>query len=404
MKIRDNIEYGGSSFLSQIRHNKSIFIVLSIVIIVFNMTYSLAMSVKASSESEITDNQNLCYIEGTSYSDAITTDTLNEIRAIEGVKSAFFHRLISCAIEIKADDDVKEGFMGYQVSAVPVDKRDIEAITGLQLVLGENDIIVNESYHDEGGLQTGTEVFLSYNYSYNEYTGTRKEVKVRIAGFYKQPVLNAWPDDVILVDSSLFDTMQSALYMLSASDIKEAQMDQTAIVIIADDVSNTNKVAGIMKERYETIRLNYALKAAEGLPVFAQAIFVVGGIIVISLIIMSVVVISSTMGNMLKNRLHEIGIIRAIGFKVADVRQLLIIEVTIIALSAVCISMGSFYLLMVLLNVILAKQDLFLLALEISGSQILWSTGITFFTMYIATFKIIGKTSKLNIVEVLRYE
>jgi len=315
MNWKDKLEYSLSSLSAQTKSNKNILIILSIVIVVFNITFSLSMSVRDSSRTEITENQNLRYIEVMSTGENISSSILDEIRKMDGVSTAFYNKTLSCAIEFSDQ--------GYQAFAVPVDKKDVLALTGKSVLLEENQIILNQKYLDEG-LEVGSTIILSYNSKLSEDYGTRENKEMQIVGFYEQPVVNSWIDDVALISQSLSDIIQSELYGVSISEINSENISEDRIIVIVEEIKDTNTIAKAIESNYQGLMTSFALKSSEGLPFFAQAIIIVGGIIVIALIIMSIIVISSTVTNSLKNRFHEIGIIKAIGYQEKDVYQLLL--------------------------------------------------------------------------------
>jgi len=395
MNWKDKLEYSLSSLSAQTKSNKNILIILSIVIVVFNITFSLSMSVRDSSRTEITENQNLRYIEVMSTGENISSSILDEIRKMDGVSTAFYNKTLSCAIEFSDQ--------GYQAFAVPVDKKDVLALTGKSVLLEENQIILNQKYLDEG-LEVGSTIILSYNSKLSEDYGTRENKEMQIVGFYEQPVVNSWIDDVALISQSLSDIIQSELYGVSISEINSENISEDRIIVIVEEIKDTNTIAKAIESNYQGLMTSFALKSSEGLPFFAQAIIIVGGIIVIALIIMSIIVISSTVTNSLKNRFHEIGIIKAIGYQEKDVYQLLLIEITMIAIISIILSLVISFVTLQILNFILYKQNIALNFLKITFIQMLLSTILIFLAMYVSTIKIIGEFSKLDIVEVLRHE
>ncbi|MCL2311511.1 MAG: FtsX-like permease family protein [Firmicutes bacterium] len=392
MNFKNELELGTLNFLKQFKNNKSIFIILTLAIISLNVTFGLVEDVKNTSNKEIVSNQNLRYIEIEAVGDEICEDLLKKISNFDGVTSVFYNNLISCAVE---SDKTAEN-----VLALPCSDKDILAITGKKLYLQDNEVILNNELREKGLLD---KTKISYNRKVAEGKGIRDKSDVRVAWFYEQPILRKWPQNVILISEHMAKIMISRAYGTDIQNVDSLKFGKQSAFVVVDDINHIKNVADKIEEETEALTIWYSLKTSEGLSVLPKIIMLIGISIVGTLFIISMAIISSSMRVSIKNRLKEFAIMKAIGFKEKDIKNLLLVEVLMIAVFSSAVSLFLSKVIITLLNIalvgILSSSNV-----TISWIQVLVSIVSTLLVVGLSTIQIIRKTSKLDIVEVLRYE
>lgn len=395
MSMRDIAAYVFSNLSGRKTRNKNIIIIISVTVMVFNVVTGLVNSVIMSSDKEIVENQNLRYIEVNCVGDGISPDIVREIEKIEGVDGAFYNHTIICSIEYEKS--------GYSVFALAVTNSDLFAITGKDIKLSENEIIIGDKFK-EHGINVKDRVTLSYNMRLSATQGTRENSEAIVKGFYEQPVLSSWGNDVVLVSEALAEKILEAFYGPEFHMAKEQGIGKDSLLVVARDIDTVSEVARKIETDYEGIMTWYSLKSSRNLPFLAQAIIFAGVIILILLLLMSIIVTATTVENSIRSRYREIGIIKAIGFLDRDVYFLLLFEFVVVcglsSIISIAVSFGAIF----VINIILENQGHLLPALAMNTLQILISVTLVFTTVLLSAAKMIKRASVINISEVLRHE
>ena len=390
MKIRDIFELAQMNFKRRFKSNIGLIVIFTIVIVVFNITYTLTSAIKQNTSLNITENKNLKIINVSTVEEEITAEEMNYITEIPYVGMAVYNYCLSIAIEDNS---------GTEVDAIGMNDIQASYLVGKNVSLGDDEIILNTTF-EENGYQIGDTIEVSYNVRVSNSAGIRESKKFTIVSFYEQPVIDTWYKNVMIVSQNNIFTMASGLYGLSVEDIKNGNLYKQSLLVFVDDVDKVMTVAKAIDNK--GLITSYALAYSQELPTFAKAVIGVGAAIIIVLLIMGIIVMNATLNNNIRSRYKEIGILKSIGMRETNIFSILSAEVFLlwadISILATIISIAVTKLLPNYLN--LSEMGEF----HISVIQVVLSVIVSYIIMFLTTAFTIKKASELKIIEVLRNE
>lgn len=388
MKISDIFEMAQKNFRRLFRKNIGLIIIFAMVIIVFNITYTLTSAMTENTSSNITDNQNLKIINVSTVGECITEEEAEYISKLDHVEMTVYNYCLSVAIEDNS---------GTEVAAIGIDDVQADYLSGENVSLGDSDIILNTSFK-ESGYNIGDTIDISYNVRLSDSGGVRESRTYTIAAFYEQPVIETWFENVALVSAENVFTMASSLYGVDMDTFKSGNLYKQSLLVFVDDVDNVAAVAELIEGK--SLITSYALAYSQELPAFGKAIVAVGGAIIGILLIMGVVVMNATLNKNIEGRYKEIGILKSVGMKESHIFGILCTEVLllwlVISTVAVIISMVAIKLLPNI-NIMSVLGDV-----GITFGQIFLSVTVSYLIMFLTTVMTIRRASKLKTIEVLR--
>lgn len=387
MKNRDVLELAIINFKQHLRKNYGIIIILTIIIIVFNLTYSLVAVLKGDSTKNITENSNLKIIEVSSVEEEISDGDFNSIETLNNVVNMFYNFSAGCSIE---SDDITE-----EINVIGLDKEKCNKFVGSSLDLKDYQIILNNTYKNV--YKIGQKIEISYNCRVTESKGKRVNKKYEIIGFYEQPVINSWCDSVGIISENCVLEIYSSNYGLNKEDIQNSNVYKQSALVFVNEVDNVKSVANYIDSK--GLMVSYALMSSEQLPLFAKIVIAIGTILIGLLLFMSVIVMNATINSTIQGRYKEIGIMKSVGIKSQYIRKVLygeliilwwIISIIAIVASVICVK---------LINTCINMDNI-----DINVTQILISLVGTLMIILGTTMATIKKVAKLEVVEVLRCE
>ena len=193
--------------------------------------------------------------------------------------------------------------------SVSIDKDAVEAevlamnseqasyISGYSLELGDEDIILNSNMEDLG-YKPGDQIEISYNARVTSDSGTRVSKKLTLVGFYQQPMIASWYENVFIVSQNTVNEIGASLYGTSIENFKDSGITRQTINVFIDEVDNVKVVADLIER--EGLITSYGLEYSEGLPQLAKMIILIGTIIIVTLLLLGVVIMNVTLNNSLK--------------------------------------------------------------------------------------------------------
>lgn len=387
MKNGDVLELSIINFKQHLRKNSGIIIILTMIIIVFNLTYSLVSILKGNSAENIIENSNLKIIEASSVEEEISDEDFNSIETLNNVVNMFYNFSAGCSIE---SEDITE-----EISVIGLSAEKCRKFVGSKVDLKDYQIILNDTYKDI--YKTGQKIEISYNCRVTESKGKRVNKEYEIVGFYKQPVINSWYDSVGIVSENCVFEIYGSNYGLNKEDIQDSNVYKQSVLVFVDEVDNVKSVANYIDSK--GLMVSYALMSSEQLPLFAKIVIAIGTVLIGILVFMSVIVINTTINNTIQGRYKEIGIMKSVGIKSQDISKVLygelivlwwIISVVSILISVICVKF---------LNTCISMGNI-----SINMMQILISIAGTLMIILSTTMATVRKAAKLEVVEVLRCE
>lgn len=385
MKISDIFEMAQKNFRRLFKSNMGLIIIFAIVIVVFNITYTLTSAIAKNTSSNITENQNLKIINVSTVGEEIAEKDMNYISKLPHVEMSVYNYCLSVAME--------DG-RGTEMAAIGMDNAQVSYLAGENISLGDSDIVLNSRFQDMG-YQAGDSIDISYNVRISDTSGVRENKTYTIVAFYEQPVVAAWYDDVALVSQNNIISMASGMYGVKAEDFKNGNLYRQSLLVFVDDVDNVAAVADVIEGR--GLITSYALAYSQELPNFAKTIVWVGGAIIIVLLIMGIVVMNATLNRNIQNRYKEIGILKSIGMKEMHIFGILSIEVLLLWL---LISILAITISVVTIGILPKLTDMG--EMSITFVQVLLSVVVSYLIMFLTTFMTIKRASNLKTIEVLR--
>ena len=391
MRFSDIFSLSLMNLQRQRRKNIGVMIILIVTLLVFNLTCSLVRSLKTATESNITNNRNLKTIEVSTVEDEIPESLYQEMASLNHVDNIFYNYSLGCSIE-KEGNATEINVLGLETEqAAKLAKQEIE-LKDYEIILNEND--------KKKGYQVGDVVTLSYNCMISESQGRREEKQYTIVGFYEQPVISSWYEDVALISMNCMFEICGSQYGLSAKEIKDSNIYKESIMIFADETDYVSSIAEYAENK--GLLVSYALMSSEELPVLAKIIIAIGAALIVILVVMSIVIINATINHAVRGRYREIGILKAIGIRETEIRKMLYLELLMLwGIVAFVSSLLSILAVIILAGVPFADS---MGDVMISWVQIVIGIAATLFIIWGTTFVTVKRTSKLKVVEVLRYE
>ncbi len=388
MKIRDIIEIAQKNFRRLFKSNIGLIVIFTLIIVVFNITYTLTSAVAESASANITENQNLKIINVSTVEEEITGEEADYISGISHVEMCVYDYCLSVAIE---DDS------GTDVAAIGMNDAQASYLVGESVSLKDDSIVLNLSFK-EMGYKVGDTIEVSYNARVSDSVGLRETDTYTIVAFYEQPVVETWYDNVALVSPKSIFSMAAVLYGVEEKEIENGSLYKQNMLVFVDDVDNVTAVAEAIDAK--GLMTSYALAYSHELPSFAKTIMWVGGTIIVVLLVMGIIVMNATLNKNIQGRYKEIGILKSMGMKEKHIFGILSMEVLMLWLLIALLATVMSFILAGLLNNSAGMPDMG--EVNITFRQIMLSLIISYLVMFLTTVMTIKKAANLKTIEVLR--
>lgn len=388
MKIRDIIEIAQKNFRRLFKSNIGLIVIFTLIIVVFNITYTLTSAVAESASANITENQNLKIINVSTVEEEITGEEANYISGISHVEMCVYDYCLSVAIE---DDS------GTDVAAIGMNDAQASYLVGESVSLKDDSIVLDLSFK-EMGYKVGDTIEVSYNARVSDSAGLREIDTYTIVAFYEQPVVETWYDNVALVSPKSIFSMAAVLYGVEEKEIENGSLYKQNMLVFVDDVDNVTAVAEAIDAK--GLMTSYALAYSHELPSFAKTIMWVGGTIIVVLLVMGIIVMNATLNKNIQGRYKEIGILKSMGMKEKHIFGILSMEVLMLWLLIALLATVMSFILAGLLNNSAGMPDMG--EVNITFRQIMLSLIISYLVMFLTTVMTIKKAANLKTIEVLR--
>lgn len=388
MKIRDIIEIAQKNFRRLFKSNIGLIVIFTLIIVVFNITYTLTSAVSESASANITENQNLKIINVSTVEEEITGEEADYISGVSHVEMCVYDYCLSVAIE---DDS------GTDVAAIGMNDTQASYLVGESVSLKDDSIVLNSSFK-EMGYKVGDAIEVSYNARVSDSTGLRETDTYTIVAFYEQPVVETWYDNVALVSPKSIFSMAAVLYGVEEKEIENGSLYKQNMLVFVDDVDNVTAVAEVIDAK--GLMTSYALAYSHELPSFAKTIMWVGGTIIVVLLVMGIIVMNATLNKNIQGRYKEIGILKSMGMKEKHIFGILSMEVLMLWLLIALLATVMSFILAGLLNNSAGMPDMG--EVNITFRQIMLSLIISYLVMFLTTVMTIKKAANLKTIEVLR--
>ena len=388
MKIRDIIEIAQKNFRRLFKSNIGLIVIFTLIIVVFNITYTLTSAVAESASANITENQNLKIINVSTVEEEITGEEANYISGISHVEMCVYDYCLSVAIE---DDS------GTDVAAIGMNDAQASYLVGESVSLKDDSIVLDLSFK-EMGYKVGDTIEVSYNARVSDSAGLREIDTYTIVAFYEQPVVETWYDNVALVSPKSIFSMAAVLYGVEEKEIENGSLYKQNMLVFVDDVDNVTAVAEAIDAK--GLMTSYALAYSHELPSFAKTIMWVGGTIIVVFLVMGIIVMNATLNKNIQGRYKEIGILKSMGMKEKHIFGILSMEVLMLWLLIALLATVMSFILAGLLNNSAGMPDMG--EVNITFRQIMLSLIISYLVMFLTTVMTIKKAANLKTIEVLR--
>ncbi|MGP7818810.1 ABC transporter permease [Niallia sp. 01092] len=393
MRLSDYFKLGGNNFLRNGFKTLSPIIIITIGIIVFNVVTGFFSSITTSMNTTVIDNDSLKFIEVVPTPEKeLTMDDFHEMNKINGVITSY--------PKVQAFVGLEYGVNRVSTNLVGVNNKAVRYFTsGKDESIKNNEIILNSNIVDT--LKPGDSVNISYTVKVKEGEGIRKIKKGKILSFFNQFYLANYPEDLSLATLDYVEQLNAEFLGLSLADYRKNLVYEFGTVIV-DDVENISHVAEQIESLgYDT---SYALKSSQSIPMVAKIIITVGGVVLVILLLFSGISIASIMGQSLRGRYKEIGIMRAVGYERSHLIKLFSVEVLYISLISFFASITLSFIIIQGLESYLNKTSgiKYIFSINMTGMQVIVSFVLIIIVSFLASFRPIIKASSTDITEIIR--
>ncbi len=312
-------------------------------VIMFNLTSGFFVGIIRGFGVTVTENENLNFLHLEMYNDInVSRNDIEDILEIDGVVTVFPELTILATVE---SDDKSESLMllGIPDEALPW-------FTDTELT-SNNQILINERFTD---YSIGETVSLGYTVMVGANQGIRKYMEISVAGYYPAPDILHFHPDTSLAPIDLIWTILAEFESVSVNTIQE-HFEPSAYIVITDDINEIEYIAVTLENM--GFRTSYTLKAAKGIPMLAKMVGIAGAIVIILLVFFACISVRAVISQTLRERLQEIGIMKALGFTAGDIRSVYLVQLFLAALVGYILSMFLSLLLISGINSFLAGNE-----------------------------------------------
>lgn len=393
MRFSDYFKLGGSNFLRNGFKTIAPIVIITMGIIVFNIVAGFFTSITESMNTTVVENNSLKFIE-------VVATPENELKMKDFKKISGINGVVTSIPKVEAFVGLESGDIRETTDLVGVNNKSVSFFTsGNNQYIPDDSIILNSSVAKE--LKVGENIKVSYTVKIKEGEGIRKTKSGKISSRYDQFYLASYQDGFSLASIDYVEQINASFLGLSLEDYRRNLNYDTGTVIVKDVEQITNVAKKIEALGYDT---SYALKSSESIPTVAKMIIAVGGIIIILLLILSGISIASIIGQSLRGRYKEIGIMRAVGYQRSHLIKLFSIEVLYISLISFVLSTIFSFILIKGIEFFLNRSNEidYIFNISMNGTQILISFGLIVLVSFFASFRPILKASSINITDIIR--
>ena len=343
MRLRDLFWLSINDLKRLGKRNAGPVIIMITAVIMFNLTSGFFVGIIRGFGVTVTENENLNFLHLEMYNDInVSRNDIEDILEIDGVVTVFPELTILATVE---SDDKSESLMllGIPDEALPW-------FTDTELT-SNNQILINERFTD---YSIGETVSLGYTVMVGANQGIRKYMEISVAGYYPAPDILHFHPDTSLAPIDLIWTILAEFESVSVNTIQE-HFEPSAYIVITDDINEIEYIAVTLENM--GFRTSYTLKAAKGIPMLAKMVGIAGAIVIILLVFFACISVRAVISQTLRERLQEIGIMKALGFTAGDIRSVYLVQLFLAALVGYILSMFLSLLLISGINSFLAGNE-----------------------------------------------
>lgn len=396
MKLSDYLRLSGKNFRRNGYKTVLPIIIITIGIVLFNILSGFFASMTTSTKESVTDNNSLRYISVSSLDSHLSQKDFEKMRKLEGVLTSFPDVRKNIWIDYKGESKSTE-LIGVNSEAVPY------FTSGKEKSIQGNEIILSSAYAKL--FKIGSNL-IQHQVTLNDKEVMLKEKPAKIRSFYDPFYLQAYPseiDPISLASIEFVEQLNAEAEKLTLAAYRKKHLSSCGVVI-AKSVEDVPVIGEKLdKMGYST---SYALKSADQIPMAVKVMGIIGGIVVLTLLLSSGVSIASIIGNSLRGRYKEIGVLRALGFERAHLIKLFSIEVLYIAFLSFVLSVVTSWVFMKVIEYMVNQQFMkgnsytFVLAMDVN--KVLLSLLLILVVSLLSSIRPILKASSVNITEIIR--
>lgn len=393
MRFSDYLKLGGSNFRRNGFKTLAPITIITIGIIVFNVITGFFSSIASSMDSTVIENDSLKFIEVVATPEReLKREDIQKIKEIKGVVTSFPKIQSFVGIEYE-NDKLTTNLIGIDNLAVPY------FTSNKTTTIKDNEIVFNSSLAND--LHKGDKVQVSYTVKVKEGEGFRKKIKGQILSLYDQFYITNLPEDLSLATIDYVENINAEFVGLPLEDYRE-NLSYDFGTVIVKNVENVGLVANEIESMgYDTI---YSLKSSQSMPMVAKIIVTIGGVVIILLLVFSGISIASIIGQSLRGRYKEIGIMRAVGYQRVNLIKLFSVEVLYISLISFILSISFSFIIIKVLEYFINRSRIinFTFNIEMNINQVLISFLLIVIVSFLASYRPIVRASSTNITELIR--
>ncbi|MGD6818780.1 ABC transporter permease [Metabacillus sp. 84] len=393
MRLSDYLKLGGKNFKRNGFKTAAPIVIITMGIIVFNVVAGFFSGITSSMNETVMENDSLKFIEVVSTPDkALKQEDFNELKQIDGVSTSF--------PKVQAFVGLEYGKNKITTNLIGVDGPALSYMTaGKANSIKDGDIVLNSALADD--LKQGDEVNVSYTVKVKEGEGVRESTKGTIQSLYDQFYITNFPDDLSLATIDYVENLNAQFEGLTLEQYRSGLTYDFGTVVV-QNVEDVTPVARQIEELgLDTI---YSLKSSQSIPMVAQIIMSIGGVIIVLLLIFSGISIASIIGQSLRGRYKEIGIMRAVGYEKSHLIKLFSVEVLFISVLSFAASIILSFLIISGLEYFLNQSEAidYTFTIDMTIQQVLLSLILILAVSFLASFRPIVKASSATITDIIR--
>lgn len=390
--MNTSFKYLYNTFIQKLINMKGIMIVQALLITLVSLIVASNNTIFKFSNDVVDNNMNLRYIEVFSNENLISEEKLLEIKDLEYVDSVFYNNLSIASIE--------EGESGESIFILGIDSESASAILNKSVQMNDGKIFLNRELED---VFNGAQKYdLSFNVKVTDNSGYRGSIPIELESYYDQPTLSSWNHNVALVSPDTQKSIVMSQLGITESEYAKLEIGREKVVVIVDDTEHVNEVAHSI-ESLGNLLTWHSLKANEELPMLANLIRWGMPVITLLLMIVLIVVIRSSSKNQFKRKSKEVAILKTSGYSKKEIVMILLGEYLMVGFLAFIISSLLTALITYILNKVLPQIG-YNIQIDMKFRYIFLSGTAVLGTVVFTALETITKLTRINIVEVFRYE
>lgn len=391
MEFKDKVKLSFTNFIRHGFKTGGSIIIVTIVILMFNLTSGFFLGIKDGMINTVAKNDDLKFIQIRAKGNTqLMYSDLKKISEVDGI-ACVFPKITSLV-------GIETGQEGETTTLLGVPDEALPYFIKSKTTFGtKNDIFLNIHLSK---FNIGEQIDISYNVKIAENEGTRESTKAKIVEYYQQTDILDIAETLSLAKIDFVYDIRAKFYNMPTEKFKK-EYNYDSFLVLAKDI---NDLVGIAQDiENKGFFTNYSMKASKSIPIFFKVVILIAVTLIVLLLMFACISISSVIGQLLKSRYREIGILKALGFSQNHIATMLLLEVLYIGIASFLNSIALTVFIIFMLNHFISNTgDLSIFKIHFGWLQIISSIFLVIAVVWGASLKVILRASRLTPIETIR--